>query len=300
MKKYLNLILSFVCFFVFSATTTTYAETQLYSTYDYENNEEEIFAIDDWTSVNETPGSPIDPNTPAPALIIDTCNLTRIRDTTVTNITRATCFLSCKFKYGDNKTKTLCGSGIMVGPSTLLTAAHCVYQPDYGGYADLVSVAPARNGSSCPYGKSRATKLSIPDSFKSKDIAQNDIAVINIASPLGNQSGYLACKVVSPDVLTGYYTTVEMNGYPESGHQTLEGVTTLGEMWGMGGAITYVNGKLLRHLHDTIPGHSGSGLVYASQYVIGVHNKYPYNSTEYNYGCRLDNEYLKWINGLMQ
>lgn len=190
----------------------------------------------------------------------------------------------------------------MIGPSTALTAAHCVYNSDRGGYAKGVSVAPARNLNSRPYGYTHSSKISIPVAYKSNPVAGNDIAVLNLQHAIGKESGYLSCKSYATSFLTDTYNCVlEINGYPGSDNNAdLNEYTKLGEMWGMGGDCIYANGKLMRHSIDTFSGMSGAGIIVQSYYVAVVHDGNPQNNNSYNIGTRIDSEYLVWINGLIR
>lgn len=49
------------------------------------------------------------------------------------------------------------GSGFMLGPSAVATAAHCLYKSSCGGLATSVTVIPAQNGKSQPYGNDTVT-----------------------------------------------------------------------------------------------------------------------------------------------
>lgn len=286
-----------------SVSATVLNDNQKFSSYNCETNEEYSYSISNWANVKETPGTSDNNNDISTTQIIGDCNFIKIENPSEYQNTRAVAFLTATFKYGDNNeiTTRTYSTATMIGNSTALTAAHCIYNANYGGYADFVTISPARNGSSYHYGTTKATKLSIPSLYKTKNIPANDIAVINLLDPIGRKSGYLSCKCVDENTLTYYYTIVDLIGYPKTGEKNLSGETTKsGEMWGMGGSITSVDGKTLQHLCDAVNGHSGSALVYMQKYIVGVHNKYPRNDTTFNWGCRIDSEYLKWINGLIK
>lgn len=60
------------------------------------------------------------------------------------------------------------GSGFVIGPYAVATAAHCLYSEDHGGYAVSVKVVPAKNGTTEPYGSetvSSASSLVVSSEF---------------------------------------------------------------------------------------------------------------------------------------
>lgn len=308
LRKILSIItVSTLCFlFTISAPFTVFA-AGVYEEYNCLTQQKKSYTTYNWEEVNKTPSYAGTGNMNygiQPYQVIDECNLIKIEDTTVTPITRACCQIACLFPNG----KYVYGSAVMIGPSTALTAAHCVYQSEWGGYAKSVSVAPARNLSNRPYGYTHSSKISIPAAFKTNGSYGNDIAVLNLQTAIGNKSGYIGCKVISPyTMIDSYNCSIEINGYPGSGYYAdlNEQYTKLGEMWGMGGDCIYASGKKMRHTIDTFPGMSGAGIitaVYGTSYpfITGVHDGYPTNNTRYNQGTRIDNEYLTWINGLLK
>lgn len=305
LKKILSLVMAFILystlFFTTVYATASSIQSISYEKYDCLTQEENTYSTEDWQIVTETPGYAGDGFIESeinPYQVIGDCNLGKIEYTTATRALRAASQIIITFP---NNT-TVYGSAIMVGPSTALTAAHCIYNSAWGGFAKTVTLIPARNLSTKPYGEAKASYISIPSAYKTNPKVGYDIAVLNLSSAIGNKSGYLSCKAFSTSVLTDpYQCGIEIDGYPESGHVNLSGrKTKLGEMWGMGGVCTYASGKVMRYTIDTFPGMSGAGIVAQSYYIAGVHDGYPTNNQTYNHGTRIDSEYLTWINGLLK
>lgn len=266
-----------------------------YSVYDIEKNTERpISIINGKLSYGEDCQCAI--NEKSSRQIIGDNNMIKIEDTTIYEYYRARTHLKVTFPNG----KVTVSSGTMIGPCTLITAAHCVYNEEFGGFATSIVAAPGRNGNVYPYGTTTSKEISIPTAYKNSAIAANDIAVVNLKTLIGVKSGHLICKYLPDSTLLNPYTGYEILGYPGSGYTTWDGVTTNGELWGMGTRILDVSGKTLKHEGDTYPGHSGSGLVYMGEYVIAIHNRYPKTDNSYNFAARIDSEYMKWITTMIE
>jgi V8-like Glu-specific endopeptidase len=87
-------------------------------------------------------------------VIIGPDNRVRINPTT-TYPWRAICSLKITAANG----KKFIGTGWLVSPRTVITAGHCVYMHDEGGWARSIEVIPALNDASRPYGSFVGTVL---------------------------------------------------------------------------------------------------------------------------------------------
>lgn len=184
----------------------------------------------------------------------------------------------------------------MVGPRTLTTAAHCVYKSSYG-YAESLTIIPARNGSLYPYGTYKSIYISIPKAYKTDTSTANDIAVVNINS-LYTYGSYMP-KYIPDSLLMN--KKIKIAGYPGSGFQSSDPnkKTILGEQWKCTGKVTYLNGRILRHNGDFLSGMSGSALIYDGN-IVAIGNKEPNFDSSFNAAVRIDEGYYKWIYGIVQ
>lgn len=106
------------------------------------------------------------------------------------------------------------GSGAMIGPDDLLTAAHCVYRSDYGGWANVYAF-PALTPSGLTFPGARdeniwTNKHWVGYEQDSMNFAFNhDYAYVDLDAPVGFQTGWL-------DIESGGWTgsLVETVGYP--------------------------------------------------------------------------------------
>jgi V8-like Glu-specific endopeptidase len=106
------------------------------------------------------------------------------------------------------------GSGVMVGPDEVLTAAHMVWHQGIGS-ATSVTVAPDRNQNATPYGVVDATnwhyfQIANPGGVQSAATTQDDIALVHLSKAIGNTTGWMG---IQSDFLGG---SVHVTGYPSS------------------------------------------------------------------------------------
>lgn len=86
------------------------------------------------------------------------------------------------------------GSGVLIAPNEVLTAAHVVWRSDIQAPASKVTVIPGENGSTEPFGQAVASYehyYQVIDSGDtiSLDQSQFDFALIHLADPIGNSTG---------------------------------------------------------------------------------------------------------------
>jgi len=85
----------------------------------------------------------------------------------------------------------LTGTGVLVGPDQVLTAAHCVCREEFGGWASEATFTPARSGDSTPYGTARAVRYAVPAEYTQQFSEAHDIVLITLDRPIGNDAGWL-------------------------------------------------------------------------------------------------------------
>jgi V8-like Glu-specific endopeptidase len=127
------------------------------------------------------------------------------------------------------------GSGVMIGRNDVATAAHVVYRPQDGGYAQSVSVTPAYNPAtdSGPYGSwpallnpafVRNPWLGSSGTLRSDGLIQNgnggegfvgselDFALLTLRNSLGDRTGWM---LLDPRVHQGDSSTLYETGYTQ-------------------------------------------------------------------------------------
>ena len=92
----------------------------------------------------------------------------------------------CALRIRTKTNKDYVGTGWLIGPRTIMTAGHCVYMHDHGGWAKSISVIPAMEGQSQPYGVYKSTRFSAVDGWTVNRDSDFDYGVILLNEPVGN------------------------------------------------------------------------------------------------------------------
>ena len=146
-------------------------------------------------------------------------------------------------------------TGWFVGPHTVMTAGHCVYDPIFG-WATSVEVIPAKNGGTNPHGSQTvgSSALRAVDGWVNSGNQNFDYGAIILPNDnLGNAVGWFHYGVFSDTFLTGIEgSTPELivTGYPAD--------KTFGTMWTDPDPLYDFNANWLYYYVDTYSGQSGS------------------------------------------
>lgn len=190
---------------------------------------------------------------------------------------RANAFLKVNFNGGSGTC-----TGFFIGPRTLATAGHCVYDQTLG-WATSIQVFPGRSGNTSPYGSAYACYLWSVGGWVDNGNSNYDYGAIILPSnkALGNTVGWYGFFYTT-DGASLDEDTVRVYGYP--------GDKAYGTQWGMKGKIKTVDTRKLHHNLDTAGGQSGSA-VYETRingpYANSIHTNGVYGSSPYNRSTRI-------------
>lgn len=104
-------------------------------------------------------------------------------------------------------------TGFFLGPHTVMTAAHCLYNPvELGGWATSVSVTPGMDGNTAPYGTQQGSSWSVADGWVLYETNGYDFGLITLPNDnLGNQVGWFTYQAAT-QAMVG--STANLSGYP--------------------------------------------------------------------------------------
>ena len=172
----------------------------------------------------------------------------------------------CSLEITSSTGRRFVGSGWLASGSTVITAGHCVYLPDEGGWAKRVRVYPGRNG---PDGGNSflGTRLVSVEGWTSdrRPAADYGAIVLNESADDSGSFGYLALK--ENDLKKNIYHVV---GYSAD--------KPLGTLWGHVRPLSAVREDILYYETDTYGGNSGCPVFFVDDedpqaiYVVGIHN----------------------------
>ena len=171
------------------------------------------------------------------------------------------------------------GTAWMYHDNIAITAGHCVYDNQRGGWAKTIKVLPGKNGSSNPYGMAYSRTMHTSSNWVNGESDLYDYALLELDRNIGNNTGWFGLKY-TPSSLTG--KNVSVTGYP---------VEKSSQMWSMSGNIASSSSNKLYYSIDTTGGQSGSPIYWRdSEYGhmgVGIHAYGVTSSSSKNSGTRI-------------
>lgn len=183
---------------------------------------------------------------PRASVIFGTDQRTRVQDTTVFPWSAVG---QVQAIYAN---EILEGTGAMIGNHTVLTAAHVVYDPSLGGWADSITFIPGLNGNSMPFGQATVTSHIVPQAWIDTADEGSDIAVLGLNAEVGTQTEFFQIAEPTASFLNGL--PLASAGYPADLDNNFQ--------YSAPGTGTGVDGNFLLEDIDTEPGQSGSPIWY--------------------------------------
>jgi V8-like Glu-specific endopeptidase len=170
-------------------------------------------------------------------------------------------------------------SGALVAAKYTLTAGHCVYSHNDGGWARTIEVIPGLDGTYKPYGSAYASYMRTYQGWTQNRDSNYDFALITLDRTIGNSTGWFG--YASYSTVNG--VTANLGGYPGDRDSGLR-------LYYHYGAINSSTADRVYYTIDTAGGQSGSGvyrIVNGSRYIFAVHTT---GYTTYNGGTRITNQ----------
>ncbi len=183
---------------------------------------------------------------------------------------RAVVSLEVDFDFG--ATGGYC-SGAVIGPTAILTAGHCVYDPTtVQGWATGIRVIPGRNGTAEPFGSQIASDLLAPTGYVSNGTPALDVGIVLLPnSTLTSQTGRFHFMGGNGSSLIG--NTANIAGYP--------GENPTQQWWHAGPLVDRSYSAtsdigILSYPIDTSGGQSGSPIWLfngSDRVIVGIHTR---------------------------
>lgn len=181
-------------------------------------------------------------------------------------------------------------TGWLIGPDTVATAGHCVYDPNQKEWASWARIYPGRNGNEAPYGSANAKRFYSVTGWTVQSHPDYDYGAIKLDKSLGNQAGWFGYRWQSAS-LNGVRENV--SGYP--------GDKDYGTQWEHWDQIRETTTYKLIYNNDTYAGQSGAP-VYQDSYQncgvcsLAIHVNGVYGGKNSNRGTRITQQVFNNLN----
>lgn len=147
------------------------------------------------------------------------------------------------------------GSGVVVGPNTILTNRHVVSKANS---PQNIRIAPARKSQTeVPFGGFEASDFIVNE--------EEDLAVVHVSpKSIGSIGEVVTPAKIVNNPSTSVGDSITVTGYP--------GDKPFGTMWESKGKVVYTNDDTIRYNASTSGGNSGSPLFNDKNEVVGIHH----------------------------
>ena len=161
------------------------------------------------------------------------------------------------------------GTGTLIGPNIVLTAAHNLYNHQQKSYAKLESMEfiPGMNGDMLPFGSCKVKRYFLLPIYVEQK--KEDFGLLILEENIGEKTGYFGIAVVDQqDVQSRRINITEYLAHEG------EGKGNTYEMWSFEDRVACIDGDNLSYPIDIYEGQSGGGVWYEEEdkrFIVGIH-----------------------------
>lgn len=143
-------------------------------------------------------------------------------------------------------------TGTLIDAAHVITACHCVYASDKGGWAREITAVPAFGQGRMPYGAARVTEVLYWSDWIERQDYQEDMAVLRLDRPVGALTGWMSYSY-NTDRQFFSSTSFDNASYPSAGPYDGQ------QLYNRKGTFDFFYGdKLVYHYNQGFAGQSGS------------------------------------------
>jgi V8-like Glu-specific endopeptidase len=197
---------------------------------------------------------------PDPENVLGADDRTEVLDTTDAPWARI-----CALRIFSTTGKEYVGTGWLIGPRTVITAGHCVFLHDEGGWPDHIEVIPGLRGAERHFGSATGKRFRSVKEWATTRDTGNDYGTIILDDDLGTPVGSWFTFGALEDAQLAQ-TEANLAGYPQD-----KGGDTL---WYHARTLTMVDETKVYYDIDTYGGQSGSPVwlnLDGKRVVIAIH-----------------------------
>ena len=194
--------------------------------------------------------------------------------TRVTNLSQYPWRCVCSLLITAATGATRIGSGWLAGPRLVMTAGHCLFMADEGGWAAQVEVIPGRNGAERPFGSAIAPAANLRCPARWIDDEDPDFDYGGIVLPsdtsFGERLGWFGYTPRPDEEIR--QAPLHVAGYPGDGGTTHQE----GTQWYGKGAALDIEPRQMTYAIAAMPGHGGSPVWITTaqndRYCVAIHS----------------------------